>query len=238
MRPTFLPARGKAKKKDYLRLIRHCGFGLPDLETAMWSVDNSLTMICEDSLSPFQREGNRKPIYNEMNVHPLPWPLKELESLVEAEVEMRVTLSYFIEPNPSARGVTSKYRYESHGLRFDVKRAQESEKEFRGRLNAAAVEETNNAKNKSTDPEWLIGKNNRHRGSIHSDIWQGSAADLASRGLIGIYPAPGWWKTREKLARYDLSARYSLVVSINAPKIDVDLYTPVAYQIGVPVEIG
>jgi hypothetical protein len=30
---------------------------------------------------------------------------------------MRVTLSYFIEPNPSSRG-RSKYSYESHGLRF------------------------------------------------------------------------------------------------------------------------
>ena len=38
---------------------------------------------------------------------------------------MRVTLSYFIEPNPSQRG-NSRYRYQSHGLRFDVKRPTET----------------------------------------------------------------------------------------------------------------
>src|SRR5256885_8145814 len=33
-------------------------------------------------------------------------------------VEMRVTLSFFVEPNPSRRGWQSKFRYQSHGLRF------------------------------------------------------------------------------------------------------------------------
>jgi hypothetical protein len=73
-----------------------------------------------------------------MNLHRLPWPLLELEALGETAVEMRVTLSYFIEPDPSARGVTSRYRYESHGLRFEVNRASESEADFRARINAAA----------------------------------------------------------------------------------------------------
>ena len=53
----------------------------------------------------------------------MPWPLDELEQLGETQVEMRVTLSYFIEPNPSSRGFRSRYRYESHGLRFECKAA-------------------------------------------------------------------------------------------------------------------
>ena len=55
-----------------------------------------------------------------MHLHDLPWPRDVLEDLGETPVEMRVTLSYFIEPNPSRRGHRSRYRYESHGLRFDV----------------------------------------------------------------------------------------------------------------------
>jgi hypothetical protein len=72
---------------------------------------------------------------------------------------------------------------------------------------------------------------------MHSDIWKGSAADLASRGAIAVYPSLGWWKTRPVLERYDQRVRYSLIVSISAPGVDIDLYTPVASQIGMTVVI-
>jgi hypothetical protein len=39
-----------------------------------------------------------------MKFYTLPFPQKELENLGGTKVEMRVTLSYFIEPNPSSRG--------------------------------------------------------------------------------------------------------------------------------------
>lgn len=184
-----------------------------------------------------KREPGKDPILRDMNLHRLPWPLAELEDLGETPVEMRVTLSYFVEPNPSARGVISRYRYESHGLRFDVKRALESEADFQARINAAARDEEEQTRTGGDDPHWVIGKQNRHKGSLHSDIWRGSAADLASRGIIGIYPALGWWKTRPALQRYNQAVRYALVISISAPEVDVDLYTAVANHIGVPVEV-
>jgi hypothetical protein len=70
---------------------------------------------------------------------------------------MRVTLSYFIEPNPSCRGVRSRYRYESHGLRFDVKRPLESENDFRGRINLLAINEDNINRRSGDDTGWLVG---------------------------------------------------------------------------------
>ena len=237
MKRMFLPARGEPTKAQTTELVRHCGFGEPSLDRAMWSVDNSLTMICEEFLHPFKREKGKEPQLRDMNLHRLPWPLAELEALGETQVEMRVTLSYFIEPNPSARGVTSRYRYESHGLRFDVKRPLESEDDFRARINVAARDDEEYANRNDNDPSWVIGKKNRHKGSLHSDIWKGSAAELASRGAIAVYPALGWWKTRPTLERYDQRVRYSLVISINAPDVDVDLYTPIANQIGVPVVV-
>jgi len=192
-------------------------------------------MVVESSLHPFQREEGKDPTMSDMNLHQLPWPLAELEALGEAQVEMRVTLSYFIEPNPSERGFRSRYRYESHGLRFDVKRPQESMDDFRARINAAARNEEDGTRMSGDDSNWLIGKQNRHKGSIHSDIWIGSAADLASRGVIAVYPALGWWKTRKRLEGYNKSARYSLIVSIRAPEVDVDLYTSITNQIPVPI---
>ena len=238
MKRASLPVTGTPTKADYQRLLQRCGFGVPALDRALWSVENSLTMVVEERLQPFEREGARQPRLRDMHLHSLPWPRESLEELGETEVEMRVTLSYFIEPNPSRRGVRSRYRYESHGLRFDVKRPLESIDEFRRRVNAAARdEEAGTPRRRDTDPAWLIGKQVRHRGSLHGDIWRGSAAALASRGCLAVYPAVGWWKTRQALERYDQTARYALVVSIRAPEVDVDLRTEVANRIGIPVEI-
>jgi len=236
MRRFFLP-EASPSKNAHAHLVRHCGFGVPDLDRALWSVSNSLTMVVEAHLHPYQREGTKQPTLRDMNLHRLPWPLAELEALGETPVEMRVTLSYFIEPNSSERGFRSRYRYESHGLRFDVKRPHESEGGFRARINAVARDEEEGTFARGGDPGWLIGKQNRHKGSLHSDIWRGSAADLASRGTLAVYPALGWWKTRLRLERYDKAARYTLIVSIRAPEIDVDLYTAIANQIDVPVAV-
>ena len=226
-------------KEDYLRLIRRCGFGVPNLDRALWTVDNSLTMVVEERLHPFKRAGSGRPTLRDMHLHDLPWPRDVLEGLGETPVEMRVTLSYFIEPSPSRRGHRSRYRYESHGLRFDVKRPLESVVEFRKRVNLAARDEDEGSPGRSGgDAAWLIGARGRHRGSLHGDIWRGTAAALASRGAIAVYPTAGWWKTRQALERYDKAARYALVVSIRAPEVDVDLYTEVANRIAVGVDVG
>lgn len=122
---------------EYATLIRHCGWGVPNLSLAVWSRDNSLALIEESSLTPYRstREGVKT---REMNLHALPWPTEELLALQNTPVEMRVTLSYFIEPNPSARGTGSKFSYPSHRLRFDMKRPTERLEAFRARINAAA----------------------------------------------------------------------------------------------------
>ena len=237
MKGTFMPAHGKWSKADHLQLVRRCGFGVPNLELALWNVADSLTMVVQESLHPFKREGSKDPVTRDMHLHSLPWPFDVLESLGETEVEMRVTLSYFIEPNPSQRGVNSRYRYPSHGLRFDVRRPTETTDDFRSRINLAARDEEEGTAHSGNDRLWLLGKQRRHRGSLHSDIWRGTAADLARRGVIGVYPAAGWWKTRTKLERFDQSARYSLVVSIRAPEVEVDLYTAVANQVEATAEV-
>ena len=224
-------------KAAYQRLLRRCGFGVPDVSRALWTAMNSLTMVVQEGLIPFKKENGKPPANREMHIHQLPWPRDTLENLGETQVEMRVTLSYFIDPNPSRRG-RSRYRYESHGLRFDVKRPLESLAEFRARINAASRDEDgeDGETQGSNDPRWLIGKQGRHRGSIHGDIWRGSAAELASRGYIGVYPALGWWRIRTVLEQYDRVARYSLIISIRGPETDVDLYTEVAQQVAVAIE--
>ena len=239
MKVQFLPGGRDPSKADYLRLVQRCGFGVPDIARARWSVENSLTMVVEEHLHPFARAGSKPPTLRDMHLHDLPWPRDVLEGLGATPVEMRVTLSYFIEPNPSRRGHRSRYRYESHGLRFEVKRPLESILEFRRRINLAARDEDEGTRRRTdSDPAWLIGTRGRHRGSLHSDIWQGAAADLASRSVIAVYPTTGWWKTRPARERYDKAARYTMIVSIRAPEVDVDLYTEVENLIAVRVDAG
>ena len=237
MKRSFLPARQQPSKKDYQRLVQRCGFGVPNLDRALWSAANSLTMVVQESLHPFKQEPAKQTTLRDMHLHNLPWPRDVLEELGETPVEMRVTLSYFIEPNPSRRGVRSRYRYESHCLRFDVRRPAESTEEFRARINAAARDEETGSRSGVSDPNWMIGIQARHRGSLHSDTWTGTAADLASRAVIAVYPAMGWWKSRPALERYNRAARYALAVSIKAPNVDVDLYTEVANRIRAAVAV-
>lgn len=244
MRTVYLPAHGHPSKSDYVNLIRHCGWGVPSLERALWSAGNSLTLVVEDMVHPFQKVTGKGVVSRDMNLHALPWPREQLLALPpETYVELCVTLSYFIEPNPSARGTSSKFHYPSHRLRFDVQRPLDaSTDDFVARINAAAEREDDGNPIDPRDPNWLLGDRQRHRGSLHQDIWRGTAAELANRGFIAVYPAKGWWRTRPAQERYDLPARYSLIVSIRTPETDVDLYTPIAQQVAaqaaVPVVVN
>lgn len=60
-------------------------------------------------------------------------------------------------------------------------------------------EDKNEIKNDST--RWVLGVNNRNVGSIHSDIWEGTASQLSESNMIIIYPKTGWWKTRSYLKK-------------------------------------
>ena len=225
-------------------MIRHCGWGAPQLDRALWSAGNSLTLVVEDQVHPYQKVKGKGIVSKDMNLHSLPWPKEQLQALPpDTKVELRILLSYFIEPNPSARGTSSRFHYPSHRLRFDVQRPLDATTEdFVARINAAAEREDDGDPIDPKDPDWILGDRQRHRGSLHQDIWQGTAAELASRGFIAVYPANGWWRTRQAQERYNLPARYSLIVSIRTPETNVDLYTPIAQQVAaqtaVPVVVN
>ena len=172
-----------------------------------------------------------------MILHDLPWPADALNALGETTVEMRVTLSYFVEPNPGERGWTKRHRYGGHGLRFSVKRPEESLERFRRRLNAAARDEDERVAGGGNDEGWVLGPRLRDRGSLHSDVWRGTGADLASRHAIGVFPVGGWWREKPKLERANRRGRYALVVSLRA-NVEIDLYTEIANAVGIEIDVG
>ncbi len=215
-------------------LLRSCGFGVPNFDIACWSASNAVTLIVESSLQPYKKTPARV-VTHEMHLHRLPWPTAVLQQLLESDVRMRVTLSYFIEPSPGRRGWTRKHRYGSHGLRFDVKRPEDTEDEFRKRVSKAARDEDEEIDGGSDDREWQLGSQLRCKGSIHSDTWVGTAPQLAASGIIAVFPVTGWWKERPHLRRFTQQARYSLVVSIETDSVETDLYTPIANQIATAI---
>jgi hypothetical protein len=211
---------------DKRTFLRRYGFGVPSIHRALHSLENDVTMVIENDMQPFRKKTSEIGT-NDMVLHNLPWPKTLLERLGSADVEMRVTLSYFIEPNPGERGRTKRHAYSSHGLRFAVKHSTDSPEMFRRRINA---EDGTRPIVSPRDGNWVLGSQLRNRGSLRADIWKGSAADLADRDAIVVYPTGGWWRENPVHERWDSSVRYSLIVSLRTAE-RVSLYSAIQTEI-------
>jgi len=225
-------------KPERQALVRRYGFGVPTLNAVLRSASSAVTMVSQATIRPFERPAGGSARLREMHMHELPWPRRELLALGATEVELRVTLSYFVEPNPSSRGWRGRYVYPSHGLRFDIRRPTERTPAFRARLNDLAQSEEAGTAATGPEPAWLLGPVARHHGSLHSDIWRGTAAELADSGVVGVYPVGGWWKNNNRDDRMELDVRYSLLVSLSTPEEEVDLYNPIVAMVPIPVRVA
>ncbi|MGC4067351.1 MAG: S8 family peptidase [Polyangiaceae bacterium] len=173
--------RFPAKRKDDIQQRLRCyGYGVPDKARAIYSASNAVTLLVEDELQPYKKDGSECKT-NEMRLHALPWPVEALQALGSVDVTMRVTLSYFIEPSPGRRGWTNRHCYASHGLRFELQRPLETTAALLERLSASALAAPCHPNEHSKDNrEWVVGSQKRNQGSLHCDWWQGTAADLCS----------------------------------------------------------
>lgn len=226
----------KGKKKDCISLARHFGYGVPNLKRALASAENDLALVAQAEIQPFKREHKKNargkqvlgnPTFNEVHYYELPWPTTALEQLSEKNVQLKITLSYFVEPSPGETAPVTPARYQSHGLRFEVKRPGDTAAIFHQRINRL---ERVDPKLPQAEPDsrWTFGSQSVAAGSLHCDVWTGPAAELAARGVIAVYPVSGWWRYRTHLKRYESKTRYSLVVSISSDEMEVKLYTEIA----------
>jgi hypothetical protein len=213
-----------AGKKDQTDCVRRFGYGVPDLSRAAASAVDDLALVAQNTIQPFRKDGSVR--FNEAHVYELPWPRDILEELDNTRVCLKVTLSYFVEPNPSFASAIDPARYQSFGLRFDLKRSRETAANFHKRNNAEMTGDGSKAVN-YPDDGWLFGPRSISAGSLHMDIWEGAAVELAARNMLYVRPISGWWRERDALRRYNSKARYALVVSIETPDIEVDFYTPI-----------
>ncbi len=223
------------KLEDKELLLRRYGYGVPSIDLALKSAKNDLALVVESQLNPYKKNASGTSIVSgEMNVHSFPWPKEMLQAMGEAKARMRVTLSYFIEPNPGKRGWGTRHSYQSHGLRFAVRHANESIVSFRKRVNKAAEGDDNQT---SADPDKWFLYNFRGPGSVFSDWWEGDAVSLSEKDAIAVYPVGGWRKHRPYRDDWQKQVRYSLIVSISVPENDVDLYLPISQALEVALTL-
>jgi len=233
------------------QLLRMYGFGVPDESRLYGSGESGVTMIIEDEIQPFDpNSGAGKATLGYFNLHDLPWPKNVFEDNRDVELTLRVTLSFFIDPNPGSRCWTKsqKYRYASHLLRFTFKRATEDNDTFKRALEKLLIEEEEmdqdeiiQTQRSPADSRWAIGPQLRGKsGSLVQDIWKGSPADLAEMDKVAIYPGKGWFATRKFPEDHEFhdchkrKARYSLIISIDAEQ-EIGLYTSISNTIGISV---
>ncbi len=221
--------------EDKRKLLRTFGYGVPNEEKAIFSASNELHIIGEESIQPFYQNEEGRNVSNHLNLYELPWPIDTLLALGEEEVELRITLSYFIEPNPARRGFTNRFQYNSHGLRFKLKRPYEDMNDFRARINKRDQEEDHETIDSDEGGKWFFGDSMRTRGSLHHDRWVGTASELATRDAIAVVPVGGWWKDRKKEDRANRQARYSIIISIHTK--DTDIYTEVEQLIKASISV-
>jgi len=74
---------------------------------------------------------------------------------------------------------------------------------------------------------WDFGSNRRDVGSLQIDQLTCAASDLARRNLIAVHPVTGWWKAKGVPDPANLSARFALVVEIDAGTVEAELYAEV-----------
>ena len=238
-------AFNKAQRQQLIRLLQTYGFGEPAETRARFSSEQEVTLLYEGELTPYKKQNGAVSL-NDCHVHALTVPTQLLRGLGDTTCTMRVTLSYFVAPNPSSsnRIPGSRYRYGGALLRFRVRHKDEAETDFLQHVSSTADEESDEdeAARSMHDRAWALGQQLRGRaGSLVQDIWRGNAADLASMTSIAVYPTKGWWAFRSFPAGspwhrcYQRSLRYSLIVSLEV-EADVPLYTEISNLLSVPVD--
>jgi hypothetical protein len=234
--PPMLSAfKATNSKTERMKMARRWGYGRPSLERAQFSRESSLALVAEAALQPFRREGQSARM-NALHFYSLPWPKAGLAVLAEHDVRLRVTLSYFIDPNPSADSPLAPARYRSFGLRFDLRKKGETQQAFQRRINVLADTPDEDLDLVEPDNDRLFGARSISAGSLHCDEWQCSAADLIDRDSLAVYPVGGWWKASRNVDISDRHARYSLVISLDAGAADVDLYAEIEQLISADIQ--
>jgi Subtilase family len=209
--------------------LQACGYGVPNERVASECAQGVATIVVEDTMpnAVIEEEPKKKPpkrvttkatepkVRRKVMLYRLPLP-NSLLTDVDPDVELRVTLSYFTEPNKFGRRT-----YHGLDLKWDMQGPHEGTDAFVQRVNA--LQRPKNAEGKrvkvgkSKSFDWAVGIERRSRGTVQSDRWRGKMSELVGDKLIAIVPVLGWWDQRRALRTQEMN--FSLVVSVFGPGV-------------------
>jgi len=224
-----------------------CGYGVPDESIASECAQGIATVIVEDLMpnAVIEEEPKKKApkrsttkatepkVRRKVKLYRLPIP-EILLADSDPDVELRVTLSYFAEPNKFGRNT-----FHGLDLKWDMQGPQESGDEFLQRINVLKRPKGSDGKplkvttKKSFD--WDLGIQQRSRGTVQSDRWRGKMSALVGDKLIAIVPVLGWWEQRRTLKTQEM--RFSLVVSVFGPGVYAAIKPRIEAEAFVQVEV-
>jgi hypothetical protein len=224
-----------------------CGYGLPDERLACECARDLATVIVEDSMpnavieeepkkNPPKRPTTKKTepkVRRKAKLYRLPIPESLLDQ-ADSEVELRVTLSYFAEPNKFGRRT-----FRGLDLKWDMQGPHETADQFIERVNALKRSRSVDGKRKqpvrTESFNWDVGIQTRSRGTVQSDRWRGKMSALAGDKLIAIVPILGWWDQRRPLREQAMN--FSLIATVSGPGVYAVIKPHVEAQIQAVVEI-
>ncbi|MFG1395208.1 S8 family peptidase [Xanthobacter agilis] len=219
-------------------LLRQFGYGVPRLSRALTSTSNMLALMATSPIQPFRQvtvtdpktgKSTKSIALNEAHYYPLPWPDDLLRDYYAHEFQLKLTLSWFIEPNPGALGSRYPKSYRSYGLKLDLQRQGEDFDDFKARINAN--EPQGGGGTVPDDTNWILGSKRPRAGSLIADVWSGTVAGLLARRHVCVSPRDGWWKSRTRAKRFNDEGRYCLIASLSAPSLPVDIHAALQQEI-------
>ncbi|MBK8251250.1 MAG: S8 family peptidase [Polyangiaceae bacterium] len=224
-----------------------CGYGVPNPRLAMGCAQGIATIVVEDAMpnAVVEEEPRKTPpkrattkwttskTRRKVMFYRLPIPHSLLTD-ADPDVELRVTLSYFAEPNKFGRRT-----YHGLDLKWDMQGPHESEDAFKRRINALFRPRGDDGKRAKTERtksfDWEVGIQNRSRGTVQSDRWRGKMSSLVGDKLVAVVPLLGWWDQRKALRNQEM--KFSLIVSVLGPGVYAAIQPCVEVEVGQRVSI-
>lgn len=204
----------------YATILRHLGYGIPDLQRATTNDEYRVTLITNGATEIGTREAH---IYHV----PIPQEMREIGE--DFDILVEVTLSYSAKPRRTRRSIR---RYLSTWLDWESSKLGEEPDIFRRR-----IFETGGAIRDEGNIQWVIGARTdwgqaegfrRGAGTVQKDWSILKSHQLREAFCIAVRGHEGWDAA--------LKAKYALVVSFEAVNQDIEIYEHIRTL--VEVEVG
>lgn len=207
-------------KEDCVSMLRHIGYGIPDVHRATSNDEYRITLI-----TPVLMELGD----NEAHIFQIPIP-EELSSVGEDyDILIEITLSYAANPRRTRRHIKG---YLSTWLDWCCSRIGESAETF-----AQRIFETGSVIEDDGDFDWVLGEAtnrgfadgySRKKGTLQKDWCIIKSNQLSDAFCVAVRGHKGWGGL--------FKAKYSLAVSFEAINQDIPIYEPIRTEIETTIE--